>query len=191
MSWIANSGTLTANGANANTLAGVISGNGALNQSGTGITTLSAANTYFGVTTVNSGTLAIGNSPGTVTFADALILSSSSVSNFEFTTASLSANTFDLAQSTSGTVSFGGTLNLLFDPSETYTNSTVTIFDFVSGYSGNFSNLNFSGLGAGQSATFDATNGMVTIVPETSSALLASLGSLLLFRRRRATTTAA
>lgn len=54
----ASGGTFDTNGFNG-TLAGVISGTGALTKTGTGTLTLSGVNTYSGGTTVNNGTLAI------------------------------------------------------------------------------------------------------------------------------------
>ncbi|HEX7260489.1 MAG TPA: hypothetical protein VF258_01625, partial [Luteolibacter sp.] len=130
---------------------------------------------------------AIGNSPGTITFNDDLTLESASISNFELTEAAFDATTYDLAQGGVGTqqVAFDGTLNLFFDGGETYINdSTVKIFDFEN-YAGGFDAVNFSGLGVGQSATFDPTTGIVTVVPEPAAALLGSLGLLALLRRRR------
>ena len=54
--------SLTMNSTANHILSGVISGDGAFTQSGgTGITALANANTYTGVTTVNSGTLVVGN----------------------------------------------------------------------------------------------------------------------------------
>ena len=41
-------------------LAGALSGGGGLAKAGSGTLTLSASNTYYGNTTVNAGTLAIG-----------------------------------------------------------------------------------------------------------------------------------
>ena len=132
-------------------------------------------------------TLAIGSSPGTITFNDDLILGLGSTSNFEFTGASFAAGTFDLALGGTGVqaMAFGGTLNLLFDAGETYANnSTVKIFDFET-YSGTFTGVNFSGLGAGQSASFDAATGTVAVVPEPAAVALGGLGLLVLLRRRR------
>jgi fibronectin-binding autotransporter adhesin len=134
--------------------------------------------------TIN-GTLAIGNSPGTMTFQDDLTVGGTAVSNFEFTDAALGVGTWDLAQGGAGaqTVTFGGTLNLLFSGG-TYANSSVQIFDFES-FSGNFTTVNFTGLAAGQSAVFDSTTGFVTVIPEPKAALIGGMGILALLRRRR------
>ncbi|MCU0795745.1 MAG: autotransporter-associated beta strand repeat-containing protein [Akkermansiaceae bacterium] len=134
-----------------------------------------------------SGTLGIGTSPGTITFENDLALNSGSISNFEIN--GLTSGTFDLATAAAaGTqaVTFsGGTLNLIFQ-SGFNSNGTVKIFDFDSYAGSGFTTVNTSGLDTGYSASFDASTGVVTIVPEPSAALLAAAGSLgLAFRRRR------
>ena len=57
------------------------------------------------------------------------------------------------------------------------------------GRSGNFSAVNFTGLAAGQSATFNPATGFITVVPEpsTCASLLAGLacGGYSLVRRRK------
>ncbi|HEY3897722.1 MAG TPA: NF038122 family metalloprotease, partial [Chthoniobacter sp.] len=53
--------TLKATQAGTNTLSGVISGSGILDQNGSGTTILTGANTFNGATNVNAGTLQIGN----------------------------------------------------------------------------------------------------------------------------------
>jgi autotransporter-associated beta strand protein len=119
--------------------------------------------------TVN-GTLAPGFSPGTVTVAGDLSLGSSSVSNFEVNGAT--AGLYDLAQGTVDSneqVTFGGTLNVAFDPAWTATlviNTSVQLFSFDA-YADDFTTKTFTGLQEGQSASFDAATGTVAIaVPE-------------------------
>jgi autotransporter-associated beta strand protein len=58
---VADNGTLAFGGANSSAFAGVISGSGAVIQNGIGTTSLTAANNYTGGTTIQAGTLQIGN----------------------------------------------------------------------------------------------------------------------------------
>lgn len=58
---VVNDGALTINRSDAVTLPGVISGSGRLVQAGAGTTILTADNTYTGATTINAGTLQLGN----------------------------------------------------------------------------------------------------------------------------------
>jgi autotransporter-associated beta strand protein len=132
------------------------------------------------------GTLAIGNSPGTMTFEDNLGLNVGSISNFEIN--GFTSGNYDLALAAvagSQAVAFnGGTLNLLFQ-SGFNTEGTVKIFDFETYAGTGFTAINTSGLASGYSASFDAANGVVTVVPEPRTALLGGLGLLALLRRRR------
>ena len=57
---VPNSGTMIVKTSSNQTFSGVISGNGTLYQLGTGVATLTAANTYSGGTTISAGTLTIG-----------------------------------------------------------------------------------------------------------------------------------
>ena len=58
---LSNSAALVFNHADALTYSGVISGNGGLTQTGTGILTLLGSNTYSGGTAISAGTLQVGN----------------------------------------------------------------------------------------------------------------------------------
>ncbi len=58
---ILNNSSLLLNRSDAFAVSGVISGTGTIEQKGSGIATLSGANTFTGVTTVSTGTLATGN----------------------------------------------------------------------------------------------------------------------------------
>ena len=63
---ISNNETLIYSGTNAQTLSGIISGTGALTQNNSSSTlTLTGANTYTGTTTINAGTLQLGNNGAT------------------------------------------------------------------------------------------------------------------------------
>ena len=62
---VLNNGTLTFNRAGTLTLDGLISGTGAVNQIGSGVTVLTGGNTYTGPTTISAGTLIVdGNQSG-------------------------------------------------------------------------------------------------------------------------------
>ncbi len=148
---------------------------------------LSGTGTIVGNMTVNSnGTLAIGTSPGTMTFDGNLGLNTGSVSNFEIN--AFSPGNYDLAVAStlgSQSVNFsGGTLNLLFQ-SGFSTLGAVKLFDFDIYAGTGFTSVLATGLAPGLNATFDATNGFVTVVPEPRAALLGCLGLVALLRRRR------
>ena len=150
--------------------------------------TLGGTGAITGNMTVGAnGTLAIGNSPGTMTFNDNLGLNADSVSNFEIN--GFTSGYYDLAlAAVSGTqtVSFnGGTLNLFF-LSGFNTTGAVKIFDFDVYAGSGFTSVVSTGLASGFTASFDQTSGFVTVVPEPSAALLGGLGIFALFRRRRA-----
>lgn len=70
---IANDGVLSVNHANTYTLAGVVSGSGALRQDGTGTTILTANNTYGGGTTIVAGRLQLGAGGATGAIAGAVL----------------------------------------------------------------------------------------------------------------------
>ena len=137
------------------------------------------------------GAFTPGNSPGTVTLGSGftLDLSQSGSSVFEITNPAYTAGTYDLV-SGDGSAVFGGVLNLVFSGGTYATGADVLqIFANAGGRSGNFSAVNATGLAAGQSATFNAATGFISVVPEPSTwaSLLAGLacGGYMRFRRRR------
>jgi fibronectin-binding autotransporter adhesin len=67
---ILNNGVYRHSSSNLQTLAGIISGSGALTQNGSGTLTLTNTNTYTGDTTVSKGTLSLGNGTTNTSLAD-------------------------------------------------------------------------------------------------------------------------
>ena len=138
------------------------------------------------------GSLAPGNSAGTITVGTGLSLdlSNSGSSVFVITNPAFNAGTFDLVNG-DGSVVYGGILNLAFSGGS-YANATdvLQIFANTGGRSGNFSAVNATGLAAGQSATFNPVTGTISVVPEPSAYAMAlaglACGGYSLFRRRRA-----
>ena len=162
---------------------GVVLNSGNFNVSALGSYTLNSLTGSGSVTgDLTVGNLAIGNSPGEVTFNDDLTLTTGSTFDIKGVTSGL----YDLASGGAGsqTVNFGGILNLAF-ASGFNTQGSVQIFNFEN-YNGGFSSVIPTGLADGYTASFNPSNGYVTVVPEPAAALLGGLGLLALLRRRRA-----
>lgn len=156
--------------------------------------------------TVVNGTLAVGNSPGVMTFTDTLTLAGSAIMEIDGTSGAGITGGHDFVNLTgagaAGALTYGGSMTLdigvlfglgsyswnLFDmASETGTFSSITLADQYSGSLVNSSGVwDFaSGINTWQ---FTETTGVLTlnVVPESSVALLGSIGLLVLLRRRRA-----
>ena len=108
---------------------------------------------------------------------------------FEITNPAFTAGTFDLV-SGDGSVVFGGILNIAFSGGSYAAGADVLqIFANVGGRSGNFSAVNATGLGPGQSATFNPATGTISVVPEPSTHAMAlaglACGGFSMFRRRK------
>ena len=136
------------------------------------------------------GAFTPGNSPGRVTLGSGftLDLSSSGTSVFEITDPAYTAGTYDFLNG-NGSVVFGGILNLAFSGGSYAAGAEVLqIFTNTGGLSGVFSAVNFTGLAAGQSATFNPATGFITVVPEPSTYAMALAGlacGYSMWRRRR------
>lgn len=130
---------------------------------------------FIGGDTFVAGTLAPGNSPGTLTFAQDLTLASSAVTLVELASGAL----YDRIV-VGGELTFGGTLQIEvgddFDPA----GGQFQLFE-AGTYSGNFDSVVFGG---GYTGTFDVLTGTLTIVPETGSGVLVMLGIACLTLRR-------
>lgn len=133
------------------------------------------------------GSLAPGQSPGTLALDGNLVLGPASTSLFEID--GVTNGLYDLIQESGGShgVTFGGTLSLAF-ASDWSTETTLKLFDFTT-YSGSFSQVQATGLASGYSASFNELTGEVVVVPEPGlaaaaiAALAAGIG--LAARRRR------
>jgi autotransporter-associated beta strand protein len=149
---ITNNGVFIFNSTAAQTLSGIISGNGTLTQSGTNTLTLSGVNTYTGGTTISAGTLTIGGAGqlNSGNYAGAIANSGTFIYN------STAAQTLSGGISGSGalTQKGGGTLTLV--GANSYNGATT-----VSG--GKLIGVVGSGAGAANSA--------VAVTPATSTAV--------------------
>jgi autotransporter-associated beta strand protein len=145
---------------------------------GTGVVTFA---TNANGATVN-GTLAPGsqsNPIGTLSFLTGNVA-----------LASAAAFDIDLVSDTSDFVAvgnaltYGGALNVALTGVDTG-GASYDLFDFAS-QSGTFSSINVSGLGAGQTASFDHATGVLSIaVPEPTSLIAVGLAALVATSRRR------
>ena len=150
-----------------------------------------------GTLTGNGHTLAVlgafqpGNSPGTVTVDTGftLDLSGAASTTFDITSPLFTAGTYDLVNG-NGSMIFGGVLNLTFSGGS-YDNGTdvLQLFANTGGFSGDFTSVVSTGLAAGQFATFNATTGFVSVVPEPSTYAMAlaglACGGWQMWRRRK------
>jgi len=122
------------------------------------------------------GTLAPGQSPGTLSLDGNLVLDSASTSLFEID--GVSSGLYDLIQETGGShdVTFGGTLSLAF-ASDWSTETTLKLFDFTT-YAGSFTQVQATGLAAGYTASFNELTGEIAVVPEPGMLALAGLATV-------------
>lgn len=102
-------GGLIAQGSNAFTLSGVLSGTGALTKTGTAALTLTGANTYSGGTNLNGGSLVAGNAAalgsGALNVGGAATLDTSTAGLTLGNAVNLGANTLTLGGSNAATLS--------------------------------------------------------------------------------------
>ena len=152
---ITNNAALIYSGTNDQTLSGVISGNGVLTHNASSTLTLTNANTYSGGTTLNAGTLVIGNAAAAGT---GTITQSSASSLLKLDTTGTIANAMSIYNvSANKTVTLSGGItvnNAVFDVAD---GETLTISNTINGTGGVTKNgtgtLVLSGNNTYQSAT--------------------------------------
>jgi autotransporter-associated beta strand protein len=194
----AGTGTLNFNQTNATTISAVISGNGSVNQLGSGTTTLSGNNNYSGATTVGGGTLLVD---GEISLSDVSVLNGAAIGGDGTLGGSLSLAAgaqfvFSLsgALTVDGTsVTFGGfSIDDLVGLDGTVANGAYTLIDGAADI--DFSNIANLGvedpydIGGGKQAYFSEGSLVVNVVPEPSTYALLALGAvvvLVALRRRR------
>ncbi|MFM9010166.1 MAG: hypothetical protein ACKON8_04660, partial [Planctomycetota bacterium] len=95
-----------------------------------------------------------------------LDLSGAAGSTFDITSPAFTVGSYDLV-SGSGSMILGGPLTLAFTNGPYADGANVVqVFANTGGLSGNFSSVSSTGLEPGQWATFDASTGFVSVVPE-------------------------
>jgi filamentous hemagglutinin family protein len=104
---VIDNGTLVFNRSNSITVTNAISGTGELSQAGTGTTILTGNNTYSGTTTINDGTLQIGNDTSTGSLGTGAVINNSLL-DFKRSANTLVTNGITGTGDLSATLSAGG-----------------------------------------------------------------------------------
>jgi autotransporter-associated beta strand protein len=197
----AGTGMINFNQSNATTISAVISGNGTVNQLGSGTTTLTGNNSYTGATTVASGTLLVD---GEISLSDVSVLSGAAIGGSGTLGGSLSlAAGAQFVFSLNGALTVDGTsvtfgdfgIDDLVGLDSTVANGAYTLIDGTAAI--NFSNVanlgaqNAVGIVGGKQAYFSEGSLVVNVIPEPSTyallaLALAALGAHVLLRRRSA-----
>ena len=116
---VVDNATLAFNRSDSVTVANAISGSGALNQNGSGTTILTASNTYAGTTTINAGTLQIGDGGTTGTLGTGNVVNNATLAFNRSNTLSV-GNTI----SGSGALNQNGSGTTILTGTNTYTGAT-------------------------------------------------------------------
>jgi autotransporter-associated beta strand protein len=159
---IANNGTFSYNSTATQTLSGIISGTGALTKSNTSTLTLSGNNTYTGTTTINVGTLIIGNglTAGSLNAASAITVNSTLAFN----------RSDDITQGTHfSTAAIGGTGSIVQNGAGTLTLNTAN--NYSGGTTLNTGTLVIGHANAAGSASINQTSGSSLLKIDTTGTI--------------------
>ncbi|MEY4243510.1 MAG: hypothetical protein RLZZ245_1095 [Verrucomicrobiota bacterium] len=169
------------------------SGSGGLTKQGTGMLTLSGANTYVGGTAVSAGTLFV---TGSLVSNSITVGTGATIGGNGTLAGALNFDTGSMLDVSGGTLTVAGVVsfdnfgfgNLIgFDVNAadvgTYTLIGGTNFNFTN--VSNFGLLNALPLSGGKSAYFEDGSLRVVVIPEPGVAIMGGLGVLALIRRRR------
>ena len=188
---VLNNATLVFNRSNIYQFDGEISGTGGVQQNGVGTTILTAANSYAGATTVNSGTLSVNGSivnsaltvnaggtlggngtVGTTTINGGTLAPGNSIGtlsvqgNLVLTAAAAYIVEVSPAQAdrtnVTGTAALAGSVQAVFGPGS-YVPRTYTILHADGGLSGTFNGFTTAGLPAGFAVSISYTNNDVIL----------------------------
>ncbi|MFM7374985.1 MAG: autotransporter-associated beta strand repeat-containing protein, partial [Chthoniobacterales bacterium] len=195
----AGTGAINFNQSNSTTVSAAISGNGSVNQLGSGTTTLTGNNTYTGATTVKNGTLLVD---GEVSLSDVSVSSGAAFGGSGTLGGSLSLAAgaqfvFSLSGALTvnvGSVTFGDFgIHDLVGLDSTVPNGAYTLIDGAAGI--DFSSIANLGVGEaydigdGKHAYFSTGSLIVNVVPEPSTYVLLAIAAVGLgvhiFLRRR------
>ena len=143
---VTNNANLTFNRSDALTVANIISGAGNLSQNGTGATTLTGANTYSGDTTINCGTLRVGNgTDGSIATTSCITNNANLIFNYSANTTNVSFDN-DLGSVISGagntTISSNGSVEIDANIVQNGADSVINIAAGVGETAGNGLNKN-------------------------------------------------
>ncbi len=122
---IQNDATLAINRSNALTLQYVIKGSGALNQIGAGTTTLTAANTYTGATTISSGALQLGSGSTTGSLSPSSTITNNATLIFNRSNTLVQGTDFAAGITGNGAVTQAGTGTTALSGTNAYTGTTT------------------------------------------------------------------
>ncbi len=191
MGAVTDNGNLAIDRSNGATLAQAISGTGGLTQSGPGTTTLTADNTYSGTTTIDAGTLQVGNGgtsgnlgTGAVTDKGNLTVASLAQTGGKIVGSGNLTVTQSFSQTAPGMIAMGGDISITqVIGNLSFSNISGRNIDLVANAgavtmgtlnatgnltvnaAGNINQQAGTVIGVDQSSTMDSTGGMVTVVP--------------------------